>query len=100
MTEAVIVSTARTPLGKAWRGGLNITSAATLGAHALKAALERARLEPGEVEDVVMGCANPEGTAGGNVARKSAIRAGLPVSVPGLTVSRACSSGLQAVALL
>jgi len=97
--EAVIVSTARTPLCKSWRGALNMTHGATMGGHVVKAALERAKLAPGEVEDVIMGCATPEGATGGNIARQIAIRAGMPVTVSGMTVNRFCSSGLQAVAL-
>src|SRR5512135_1817464 len=99
MTDAVIVSTARTPLCKSWRGALNMTHGATMGGHVVKHALERARLEPGEVYDVVMGCANPEGATGANIARQIALRAGLPVTVSGMTVNRFCSSGLQTVAL-
>ena len=99
MTDAVIVSTARTPLCKSWRGALNMTHGATLGGHAVKAAVERAKLDPAEVEDVIMGCANPEGATGGNIARQIAMRAGMPVTVSGLTVNRFCSSGLQTIAL-
>jgi len=99
MTEAVIVSTARTPLCKSWRGALNMTHGAKMGGHVVHAALERAKLEPQEVEDVIMGCATPEGATGGNIARQIAIRAGLPVTVSGMTVNRFCSSGLQSVAL-
>ncbi|HEY7725032.1 MAG TPA: acetyl-CoA C-acyltransferase [Anaeromyxobacteraceae bacterium] len=99
MTDAVVVSTARTGLAKSWRGALNMTHGATLGAHAVRAAVERAGLEPGEVEDVLMGCALPEGTTGGNVARKVALRAGLPVTTAGTTVNRFCSSGLQTIAM-
>jgi acetyl-CoA C-acetyltransferase len=99
MTEAVIVSTARTPLCKSWRGALNMTHGAKMGGHVVHAALERAKLEPQEVEDVIMGCATPEGATGGNIARQIAIRAGLPVSVSGMTVNRFCSSGLQTVAI-
>jgi len=99
MTDAVIVSTARTPLCKSWRGALNLTHGATMGGHVVKNALERAKLEPSEVEDVIMGCANPEGATGWNIARQIAIRAGMPVTVPGMTVNRFCSSGLQTVAL-
>ncbi|MFT4562168.1 MAG: acetyl-CoA C-acetyltransferase [Gammaproteobacteria bacterium] len=99
MTEAVIVSTARTPLCKSWRGSFNMTHGATLGGHVVKAALERANLEPGEVEDVIMGCATPEGATGSNIARQIALRAGMPVTVSGMTVNRFCSSGLQTVAL-
>jgi acetyl-CoA C-acetyltransferase len=99
MADAVIVSTARTGLAKSWRGALNITYGATLGAHVVKAAVERARLDPAEVEDVVMGCALPEGTTGGNTARQIALRAGLPVTTSGTTVNRFCSSGLQSIAI-
>ncbi|HUF19448.1 MAG TPA: acetyl-CoA C-acyltransferase [Burkholderiales bacterium] len=99
MTEAVIVSTARTPLCKSWRGALNMTHGATMGGHVVKAALERAKLDPAEVEDVIMGCANPEGATGMNIARQIALRAGMPMSVSGMTVNRFCSSGLQTVAL-
>ena len=97
--EAVIVSTARTPLAKSWRGAFNLTHGATLGGHVVRAALERARVEPAEVEDVLMGCALPEGATGQNVGRQIALRAGCPVSVPGATVNRFCSSGLQAIAM-
>ena len=99
MTEAVIVSTARTPLCKSWRGALNMTHGATMGGHVVKHALERAKLEPGEAYDVIMGCANPEGATGANIARQIALRAGMPVTVSGMTVNRFCSSGLQTVAL-
>ncbi len=99
MTDAVIVSTARTGLAKSWRGALNLTHGATLGGHAVRAAVERARVDPGEVEDVIMGCALPEGTTGGNIARQIALRAGLPVTTAGTTVNRFCSSGLQAIAM-
>ena len=99
MTEAVIVATARTPLCKSWRGAFNMTHGATLGGHVAKAALERAGVEAAEVEDVIMGCANPEGATGWNIARQVALRAGMPVSVSGMTVNRFCSSGLQTVAL-
>jgi len=99
MNDAVIVSTARTPLCKSWKGALNMTHGATLGAFAVRAAIDRARLDNAEVEDVIMGCANPEGATGGNIARQIAIRAGLPVTVAGVTVNRFCSSGLQTIAL-
>ena len=99
MTDAVIVSTARTPLCKSWRGALNQTHGAKLGGHVVHAALERAKVEPQEVEDVIMGCATPEGATGGNIARQVAIRAGCPVTVSGVTVNRFCSSGLQTIAL-
>jgi acetyl-CoA C-acetyltransferase len=96
--EAVIVSTARTPLAKSWRGAFNMAHGALLGSTAVKAAMERARLDPAEVDDVIMGCALPEGATGNNIARLIAYRAGCPVSVPGVTVNRFCSSGLQAIA--
>jgi acetyl-CoA C-acetyltransferase len=99
MADAVIVSTARTPLCKSWRGALNMTHGATMGGHVVQHALQRAKLDPSEVEDVIMGCANPEGATGWNIARQIAIRAGMPVSVAGMTVNRFCSSGLQTVAL-
>ncbi len=99
MTEAVIVATARTPLCKSWRGSFNMTHGATLGGHVVSAALARAGIDPAEVEDVIMGCANPEGATGWNIARQVALRAGMPVSVSGMTVNRFCSSGLQTVAL-
>ena len=99
MTQALIVSTARTPLAKSWKGAFNMTHGATLGGHAIKAAVERAGIDPGTVEDVLMGCANPEGATGWNIARQAALRAGLPVSVSGMTVNRFCSSGLQTIAL-
>ena len=99
MSDAVIVSTARTGLAKSWRGALNMTHGATLGAHVVRAAVERAGVDPAEVEDVLMGCALPEGTTGGNIARQIALRAGLPVTTAGATVNRFCSSGLQAIAM-
>ena len=99
MTRAVIVSTARTPLTKSWKGALNMTHGATLGGHAVRHAIARAAIEAGEVEDVIMGCAFPEGTTGLNIARQSALAAGCPQEVSGLTVNRFCSSGLQAIAL-
>jgi acetyl-CoA C-acetyltransferase len=99
MTSAVIVSTARTPLAKSWKGAFNMTHGATLGGHAVAAAVQRAGIEPGEVEDVIMGCANPEGATGANIARQIALRAGLPISVAGVTVNRFCSSGLQTIAM-
>ncbi len=98
MPDAVIISTARTPIGKAFRGAFNMTHGAVLGGHVVKHAVERAGIEPGEVEDVVMGCAMPERATGQNIARLSAIRAGLPVTVSGVTVNRFCSSGLQTIA--
>jgi acetyl-CoA C-acetyltransferase len=99
MSDAVIVSTARTGLAKSWRGALNMTHGATLGGHVVKAAVERARIDPAEVEDVIFGCGLPEGTTGGNVARQIALRAGLPVTTSGTTVNRFCSSGLQTIAM-
>jgi acetyl-CoA C-acetyltransferase len=99
MTEAVIVSTARTPIGKAYRGAFNNTHGAVLGGHVIEHAVARARLEPGEVEDVILGCAMPEGATGHNIARQAALRAGLPVSTAGATVNRFCSSGMQAIAM-
>jgi len=99
MSDAVIVSTARTGLAKSWRGALNMTHGATLGGHAVRAAVERAKIDPAEVEDVVIGCALPEGTTGGNIARQIALRAGLPVTTAGTTVNRFCSSGLQSIAM-
>jgi acetyl-CoA C-acetyltransferase len=99
MTSAVIVSTARTPLTKSWKGSFNMTYAPTLGAHAVSHAVQRAGIEGAEVEDVIMGMSLPEGTQGGNVARQIAIRAGLPVTTSGLTINRFCSSGLQSIAL-
>ena len=98
MPDAVIVSTARTPIGKAFRGAFNMTHGAVLGGHVVKHAVERAGVDPGEVEDVVMGCAMPERATGQNIARLSAIRAGLPITVPGVTVNRFCSSGPQTIA--
>ena len=99
MTQAVIVSTARTPLAKSWKGALNMTHGATLGGHAVAHAVARAGIDAGEVEDVLMGCANPEGATGLNIARQCALAAGLPVQVPGMTVNRFCASGLQTIAL-
>jgi acetyl-CoA C-acetyltransferase len=99
MPDAVVVSTARTPLCKSWRGAFNMTHGATMGGHALRHAIERARLDPGDVEDVIIGCANPEGATGRNIARQIAIRAGCPVTTPGMTVNRFCSSGLQTIAI-
>jgi acetyl-CoA C-acetyltransferase len=99
MPEAVIVSAARTPIGKAFRGAFNQTHGATLAGHVVKHAVERARLEPHEIDDVIMGCGLPEGATGHNIGRVAALRAGLPLSVPGTTVNRYCASGLQAIAL-
>jgi len=99
MTDAVIVSTARTPLTKSWRGGFNMTHGAVLGGHVVHEAVSRAKVDPAEIEDVLMGCANPEGATGLNIARQIAIKAGLPVSVGGVTINRFCSSGLQAIAM-
>ena len=99
MREVVIVSTARTGLAKSWKGALNMTHGATMGGHVVKAAIERAGIEAGEVEDVLMGCANPEGATGANIARQIALAAGCPITTSGMTVNRFCSSGLQTIAL-
>src|SRR2546429_4909146 len=99
MTDAVIVSTARTGLAKSWRGAFNMTHGATLGGHVVKHAIERAKLDPAEVDDVLIGCAFPEGATGSNIARQIALRAGCPVTVPGMTINRFCSSGLQTIAI-
>jgi len=98
MNEAVIVSTARTALAKSWKGAFNMTHGATLGAHAVQHAIARAGIDPAQIEDVIMGCANPEGATGVNIARQIALRAGCPVSVPGMTINRFCASGLQTIA--
>ncbi len=98
MLDAVIVSTARTALAKSWKGAFNMTHGATLGGHALQAAIARAGIVAGEVEDVIIGCANPEGATGANIARQIALRAGCPVSTGGMTINRFCSSGLQTIA--
>jgi acetyl-CoA C-acetyltransferase len=99
VVDVVIVSTARTALTKSWRGAFNLTHGATLGGHVVRAAMERAKLDPALVEDVIMGCANPEGATGFNIARQIALRAGCPVTTSGMTVNRYCSSGLQTIAL-
>jgi acetyl-CoA C-acetyltransferase len=99
MKQAVIVSTARTGLAKSWKGALNMTHGATLGGHVVQHAVARAGVAIDSIEDVLMGCAYPEGATGGNIARQSALRAGLPVSVAGVTVNRFCSSGLQTIAM-
>ncbi|WP_399679854.1 acetyl-CoA C-acyltransferase [Xenophilus sp.] len=99
MTSAVIVSTARTPLAKSWKGAFNMTHGATLGGHAVQHAVQRAGIDGAEVDDVIMGCANPEGATGANIARQIALRAGLPVTTSGMTVNRFCSSGLQTIAM-
>ena len=99
MREAVIVSTARTPIGKAYRGAFNNTHGAVLGGHAVKHAVERASVESSEVEDIIMGCGTPEGATGVNIARQCGIRAGLPVTTAGVTVNRFCSSGMQTIAM-
>ncbi|MFT7114876.1 MAG: acetyl-CoA C-acetyltransferase [Rhodoferax sp.] len=99
MTTAVIVSTARTPLAKSWKGSFNMTHGATLGGHAVEHAISRAGIEAAEVDDVIIGCATPEGATGANIARQIALRAGCPVTVSGMTVNRFCSSGLQTIAL-
>lgn len=97
MREAVIIATARTPIGRAYRGAFNNTEAPTLGGHAIRHAVERAGLEPAQVEDVIMGCAMPQGTQGLNIARLTALAAGLPVTTAGMTVDRQCSSGMMAI---
>jgi len=99
MTQALIVSTARTPLAKSFKGAFNMTHGATLGGFAIKAAVERAGVDPTAIDDVLMGCANPEGATGMNIARQAALRAGLPLTVGGVTVNRFCSSGLQTIAM-
>jgi len=99
MSKAVIVSTARTPLAKSWKGAFNMTHGATLGGHAVKHAIQRAGIDAAEVEDVIMGCANPEGATGANIARQIALMADCPITVSGMTVNRFCSSGLQTIAL-
>jgi acetyl-CoA C-acetyltransferase len=99
MSDAVIVSTARTPIGKAYRGAFNLTHGAVLGGHVIEQAVQRAGVDPAEVEDVIMGCAMPEGATGHNIARQALVRAGLPVTTAGTTVNRFCSSGLQAIAI-
>jgi acetyl-CoA C-acetyltransferase len=98
MTSAVIVSTARTPLAKSWKGAFNMTHGATLGGHAVQHAVARAGIDPASVDDVIMGCANPEGATGANIARQIALRAGLPITTSGMTINRFCSSGLQTIA--
>jgi acetyl-CoA C-acetyltransferase len=100
MTSAVIVSTARTPLAKSWKGAFNMTHGATLGGHAVEHAVKRAGIDANDIEDVLMGCANPEGATGANIARQIALRAGLPITVSGATVNRFCSSGLQTIAMV
>ena len=99
MKEAAIVATARTPIGKAHRGALNNVHGATLAAHSIRAAVDRAGIDPAEIEDVLLGSARCEGAVGSNIARQAALRAGLPVSVCGMTLDRKCSSGLQTIAL-
>ena len=99
MTRALIVSTARTPLTKSWKGAFNMTHGATLAGHAIEHAIARAGIEAAEVEDVLIGCANPEGATGFNIARQAALRAGCPVTVSGITINRFCSSGLQTIAM-
>ena len=98
MTNAVIVSTARTPLAKSWKGSFNMTHGATLGGHAVQHAVQRAGIDPASVDDVIMGCATPEGATGSNIARQIALRAGLPITTSGMTINRFCSSGLQTIA--
>ncbi len=97
MAEAVIVSTARTPIGKAYRGAFNNTHGATLAGHVISHAVKRAKVDPAEVEDVILGCAMPEGATGHNIARQAALRAGLPATTSAATINRFCSSGLQAI---
>jgi len=99
MVAAVIVSTARTPIGRAVRGAFNLTHGAEMGGHVIHHAVERAKIEADAVEDVVLGCAQPEGATGGNIARQAALRAGIPVTTAAMTVNRFCSSGLQAIAI-
>src|SRR5262249_61467438 len=99
MAEAVIVSTARTPIGRAFRGAFNNTYGATLTGHVIEHAVKRARLDPGEIEDVVIGCGFPEGTTGNNIARQAALRAGLPVTVAAQTGNRFCSAALMAASI-
>src|SRR5690606_15777273 len=98
-TEVAVVAYARTPIGKAFRGALNITHGGTLGAHVVRHSVARAGLDPAQVDDVIMGCAFPEGANGFNIGRISALAAGLPDTVPGMTVNRYCSSGLQSIAI-
>ena len=98
MREAVIVSTARTPIGRAYRGAFNNTQAQALASHAISNAVARAGVDPAEIDDVVLGTAMQEGSSGQNIARQAALRAGLPVTVPGMTIDRQCSSGLMAIA--
>ena len=98
MNEAVILSTARTGLAKSWKGAFNMTHGATMGGHVLKASIERAKIDAGEIEDVIMGCSTPEGATGGNIARQIALRAGCPVTTAGMTINRFCASGLQSIA--
>jgi len=98
MADAVIVSTARTGLAKSWKGAFNMTHGATLGGHVLNAAIQRAKIDAAEIEDVIMGCATPEGATGSNIARQIALRAGCPVTTGGMTINRFCSSGLQTIA--
>jgi acetyl-CoA C-acetyltransferase len=99
MSKAVIVSAARTPLAKSWKGAFNMTHGATLGGHAVKHAVQRAGVDPAAIEDVLMGCANPEGATGANIARQIALMADLPITVSGMTINRFCSSGLQTIAM-
>ena len=98
MSNAVIVSTARTPLAKSWKGSFNMTHGATLGGHAVQHAVQRAGIDPASVDDVIIGCATPEGATGSNIARQIALRAGLPITTSGMTINRFCSSGLQTIA--
>ncbi|MEL6947235.1 MAG: acetyl-CoA C-acyltransferase, partial [Pseudomonadota bacterium] len=98
MREAVIVSTARTPIGKAYRGAFNNTPSQTLGGHAISHAVQRAGIEPGEVDDVIMGCAMQQGVQSINIGRQAALKAGLPVTVAGMSIDRQCASGMMAIA--
>jgi len=97
-TEAVIVSTARTPIGKAYRGAFNDTDAPAMAGHAIAAAVARAGIEPGEVDDVVMGCAMQQGSTGQNIGRTAGVAAGLPAAVAGMSIDRQCASGMMAIA--
>ena len=98
MREAVIVSTARTPIGKAYRGSFNNTHAQTLAGHAISEAVKRAKVEPSDIDDVILGAAAQQGTQQGNIARQSLLRAGLPTSVAGMSIDRQCASGMMAIA--
>src|SRR5919205_952789 len=99
MSNALIISTARTPLTKSWKGAFNMTHGATLGGHVVREALKRAKVPGDVVDDVLMGCANPEGATGMNIARQIALMADLPITTAGVTINRFCSSGLQTIAM-